>query len=532
MWFGNLVTMKWFDDVWLKEVFAGFMADKMIEPQFPEINHDLQFMLSHYPRAYSIDRSTGTHPIKQQLLNMNQAGTLYGPIIYNKAPIIFRQLEDIMQAENFRVAVQEYLLSYSHSNADWIDLAELFDKHSEKNISDWSQAWVYGKGMPHIAYEIETEVRTQEKTLKIAQMNAEEMNPFPSQLLSAGMVYASGTVQQHIWFDKPELVVSLPEAKRLPLSISLNGGGMGYGYFPTGDQNTEFLMQNIDNLSDENLRAAFFVNIHEEFLNAGLGRDVYFELLYKSLDAETNAQILNYLTNNMVILHRNFLNHENHQALISRTEELLWNKFMTVPTESKQVVLDAWLAIARSPESRDQMLGLYNKTTEVTAFRFSNQNLTTLACEIALRSENGKEILAKELQRIENPDRRKRLEFIMPAISGKQAERDSLFESLKKPENRNPEPWVLEALYYLHHPLREGHGIKYIAESLEMLEEIQRTGDIFFPKNWLDATLSSYQSAEVAELVNSYLDSHPELSESLRLKVLQSSDLLFRNNSF
>ncbi|MBW6480862.1 MAG: aminopeptidase, partial [Bacteroidales bacterium] len=116
MWFGNLVTMQWFDDVWLKEVFAGFMADKMVAEMFPDVNHQLQFLLNHYPRAYSIDRTRGAHPIKQELSNMKMAGTLYGPVIYNKAPIIFEQLEEIMQAANFQSAVREYLITYSHGN--------------------------------------------------------------------------------------------------------------------------------------------------------------------------------------------------------------------------------------------------------------------------------------------------------------------------------------------------------------------------------------------------------------------------------
>lgn len=59
MWFGNLVTMRWFDDVWMKEVFANFMADKIMNPVFPEVNHDLNFMMSHYPSAYSEDRTKG-----------------------------------------------------------------------------------------------------------------------------------------------------------------------------------------------------------------------------------------------------------------------------------------------------------------------------------------------------------------------------------------------------------------------------------------------------------------------------------------
>ncbi|MEQ9413803.1 MAG: M1 family aminopeptidase, partial [Cyclobacteriaceae bacterium] len=87
MWFGNLVTMKWFEDVWLKEVFANFMAAKIVNPQFPEINHDLRFLMAHYPSAYEIDRSAGSHPIQQKLDNLKNAGTLYGAIIYQKAPI-------------------------------------------------------------------------------------------------------------------------------------------------------------------------------------------------------------------------------------------------------------------------------------------------------------------------------------------------------------------------------------------------------------------------------------------------------------
>lgn len=99
MWFGNLVTMKWFDDVWLKEVFANFMAAKIVHPSFPEINHDLGFLLKHHPSAYGEDRSAGTYPIQQKLDNLKNAGTLYGRIIYQKAPIVMRQLETMIGQE-------------------------------------------------------------------------------------------------------------------------------------------------------------------------------------------------------------------------------------------------------------------------------------------------------------------------------------------------------------------------------------------------------------------------------------------------
>ena len=93
MWFGDLVTMKWFNDVWMKEVFANFMAAKIVNPSFPEVNHELRFLLQHYPAAYDVDRTEGANPIRQDLANLNEAGSLYGAIIYQKAPIVMRQLE-------------------------------------------------------------------------------------------------------------------------------------------------------------------------------------------------------------------------------------------------------------------------------------------------------------------------------------------------------------------------------------------------------------------------------------------------------
>ena len=107
LWFGDLVTMRWFNDVWTKEVFANFMADKIAREQYPDINHDINFLKTHYPLALSTDRTKGTHPIQQPLDNLKNAGLLYGNIIYHKAPIMMRQLEEQMGKEKFRTGLQK-----------------------------------------------------------------------------------------------------------------------------------------------------------------------------------------------------------------------------------------------------------------------------------------------------------------------------------------------------------------------------------------------------------------------------------------
>ncbi|MBE0667487.1 MAG: hypothetical protein IH593_07400 [Bacteroidales bacterium] len=91
---------------------------------------------------------------------------------------------------------------------------------------------------------------------------------------------------------------------------------------------------------------------------------------------------------------------------------------------------------------------------------------------------------------------------------------------------------MLEALGYLHHPLMAEPSEKYILQSLEMVEEIKRTGDIFFPGGWISATLSGHHSTEAAATVMKFLDDNPDYPQDLRLKILQSADHLYRNFDF
>jgi len=130
--------------------------------------------------------------------------------------------------------------------------------------------------------------------------------------------------------------------------------------------------------------------------------------------------------------------------------------------------------------------------------------------------------------RIENPDRLAEFQFVRPALFADPAVRDAFFESLSDPANREREPWVLAAVRWLNHPLHEEQSLGYLRPSLDLLEEIQRTGDIFFPKRWLDATLGGHASPEAAEIVRTFLSENPDLPPRLEAKVLQSSDLLFR----
>jgi aminopeptidase N len=121
------------------------------------------------------------------------------------------------------------------------------------------------------------------------------------------------------------------------------------------------------------------------------------------------------------------------------------------------------------------------------------------------------------------------MEFVRPALSADEKTRDGFFETLKDAKNRRRESWVLEAAAYLHHPLRAAAAEKYIRPSLELVREIQRTGDIFFPKRWADVTLSGHSTKTAAQIVRGVIDALPrDYPPRLRLVILSSADDLFR----
>jgi aminopeptidase N len=166
-----------------------------------------------------------------------------------------------------------------------------------------------------------------------------------------------------------------------------------------------------------------------------------------------------------------------------------------------------------------------------------------MALELAVRSvPNAASILEEQRDRFQNPDRKARFEFVMPALSADPAVRAAFFSRLSDAKSRRREPWVIEGLSYLNHPLRAAASIEHLRPSLDMLEEIQRTGDIFFPKNWMDAVLSGHSSRDAVNIVRAFLDEHPDPTAStpdsppparpypirLRRIIQQSADDLFR----
>lgn len=516
-WFGNLVTMKWFDDVWLKEVFAGLMADKIVNPQYPQINHELGFVLSHFPRAYSIDRTAGANAIGQELNNLLLAGTLYGDIIYHKAPIAFEQLELLLGQNNFRIGLQKYLHRFYMSNANWTDLVSILDSLTDDNLLIWSKSWINSTGMPLIQMKM-----VPDSGLSLAQNGT--MLPMLYSIYADGQVFPVNHTSSKVLVEE-----IAPETSE----IQLNYNGKGYGIFQPDSMHLASLLNTSNIIDNAVARASNLLNAHELFLNGKIEREVYFNYLLHLLKVETEPQIRSYISGNIEIVYWRFMQQEQRLAVLNNLESTLYNLIFSSelkPSERRSMFY-TYSRIVQSEQGVGYVFDVWRKSKSINGVNLSETDYVNLAFNLAIRDiPQTDSVLAAQKTRILNPDRLEKYRFVERAVNSNEQIRKEFIQSLEQVQNRRPEQWVLEALRYFNHPLRTNFAIDYLEYSLNLLPEIQRTGDIFFPKSWVEAALWGHSSKQALQIVNLWLHNNSDVSPNLQGKLLQSADLLVRVN--
>jgi len=530
-WFGDLVTMRWFNDVWLKEVFAGFMADKIVNPQYPNINHQLNFLLSHYPQAYSVDRTEGANPIRQRLDNLLFAGSLYGDIIYNKAPIMMMQLEMLMGEESFKKGLRQYLQIYSMGNADWEDLVSILDPLTTQNLAEWSKAWVDMPGMPQITSNVTFGSNGNIGSYSLIQSKARKKSSKMGMKFSVTQNIRDERHVYNVGMTGDTAVVQLLSNKPLNSWILPNSDGKGYGMFCPDSLSLQMLLNGTPTITDNLARSSWFVMLNELFLSGRVDASKYYTYLFSNLMRETEPQTRQYLLNTLEVVWWKFFTEKQRQTNCSHLEgSLFWLLHSSnIADDERKPLFKTFTRVALSDGAKRQIFRIWNNDMLINGVKLDEQDYMTLAYELAVRNFcNTDSILNAQELRIKNADRLAKFRFVRNAVTPNITNRNTFFKSLANPSNRRPEPWVIEALHYFHHPLRASYSVKYIEPSLELLPEIQRTGDIFFPKSWLEATFWGYSSKEAYQIVELWLNNNQRLQKTLRDKVLQSVDNLKR----
>jgi tricorn protease interacting factor F2/3 len=150
MWFGNLVTMKWWNDLWLNESFATFMATKFVDKFYPEWDMWNQFVEDAMNVAMSLDSLKTTHPIDVKVNSTSEIREIFDAISYDKGGCVLRMLEHYVGEPNFQKGLKKYLSDFKYKNAEGQDLWNAIGKASNMPVSSMVNSWLRQPGFPLI----------------------------------------------------------------------------------------------------------------------------------------------------------------------------------------------------------------------------------------------------------------------------------------------------------------------------------------------------------------------------------------------
>jgi len=155
MWFGDLVTMKWWNGIWLNEAFATFMEMKTVDAFRPEWKRWLEFAAAERPWAFKTDELAGTRPVEFEVRSPAQAEGMFDGITYGKGSAVLRMMEQYVGEEPFRAGVESYLRRHAYDNTETSDLWEALDGSSGRPVGEIMDTWILQGGYPQLTVRVE-----------------------------------------------------------------------------------------------------------------------------------------------------------------------------------------------------------------------------------------------------------------------------------------------------------------------------------------------------------------------------------------
>ena len=365
-WFGDTVTMRWFDDLWLKEGFAEFMAYKTLEKVMPEYNAWKIFYERNKQAAYLTDSTKGTTPIYQEIPNLSAAKSAYGNIVYRKAPSFLRQAEFYLGEDKFQTAVRQFLKKHEFANAEWTDLVQEFETASKQDLKDWADVWVKKRGMP-IVRATNKPLAQPEKSNVGADYPNDTVYLTQSDVLGEKGIWEmktkvligndvnSKTILQKFDINDSSSKNVLKSGSRIPSPkyVFPNYQDYGYGIFLLDEKSRDYVLKNIQNEKDDFLRTMMWGSLWDSVRETELAPKDYVELVIKNINVETDESTIQTLLGRVSTAMNYYLSDKQHEELTPEVEKVLLGGMLKAKTSGQKITFyRAYLNLASSEDAQ------------------------------------------------------------------------------------------------------------------------------------------------------------------------------------
>jgi aminopeptidase N len=472
MWFGDLVTMQWWNGIWLNESFATFMANLALEASGEFDNVWDTFYTGNKLSAYAADALVTTHPIELEVPSTNDALANFDGITYGKGGAVLKQLPYLIGAENFRSGISRYLQQHAYGNTTLDDFVDALSIAGGTDLRQWQQEWLYQSGTNTVSVDFNCE-NDNILSLRVLQL--------PPQLAGAHQVLRTQRTQLGLYRQVDGAMVrastlpvtysgeitDVPEASGLPCPdlVLPNEDDWAYMKIALDARSRATLREHINAFENPTTRLMLWQAQWDDVQDGNQSLNAFLDFALANLGAERDATVLRSgvaLLGATFNYYARFGGHAEERARIESF--MLDNLRAAMPgSELQRIWYDAFVARAHTPDGLELVRNLLTGADSISGFEIDQDRRWDLVQALNRYAHRDYAVLLDTEAARDNSDRGANLALAARAVRPDAAVKDEWLSLLvDMPESHRLATWryVMASLFppeqsALLEPLRE-----------------------------------------------------------------------------
>ncbi|MCT2178509.1 aminopeptidase N [Brachybacterium muris] len=369
MWFGDLVTMRWWDDLWLNESFAEYASTLSSAERTRWTDAWTTFAVSEKAWAYNQDQLPSTHPIVADMVDLEAVETNFDGITYAKGASVLRQLVAYVGQEAFFEGLRAYFRKHAWKNTELKDLLVELEATSGRELASWSRLWLQTAGVNTLRPVLEHDADGTVTRFAIAQeAPAEHTTLRPHRLKVGGFSLEGGTlVRTHeveLDVDGPLTEVPQLTGKRADLWL-LNDGDLTFTKVRLDDRSLEVAMEHLRDLDDALARTLLWSAAWDMVRDGELPSRRFQQLVLANIDREESSSVVRTLLSQLETVSGRYSAEADRAARTAAAADALWELARTADagSDAQLQFVEAFSRLASTDQHREILVGLLDGST-------------------------------------------------------------------------------------------------------------------------------------------------------------------------
>jgi len=365
MWFSNLLTVDWWNDIWIRESLVNYLAPLALADVTEDEGVWNDFFIHAKPEAYKADQSIASTAINRPVADSN--GTLVDIDLMTsaKGAAVIQQLSYYLGENTFRNGLRAYLKKYIYQSSNQNDFFDIMEDTSGKQLNDWIRTWINTPGVNTLSANFQCKNNTITE-FSLIQTATEKYPVMREQLLQVafyGMVdnQIKATTILAVSIKDENTQINSFIGQPCPLLVYPNYGNWGYIKVKLDQYTQQNLAKNITNVDDSLARSLFWQALWQQVIDLEMPLNQYLNKLLEHLGTETDTQVitvlLSHLTQANQWINKATPTQQNAKFLMSLFEDLLLQKFQLLDDnpDQQKIWFDSFIKIAQSEYNLDYL---------------------------------------------------------------------------------------------------------------------------------------------------------------------------------